>query len=115
MTNRGSKESTMKRNVCSILMPVLLRGFLLVLVAPAVFAQDPGLVARWTFDEGAGPAVLDSADGLKDAVEGHFKFVPGVAGSSLKFDGNTTRVIRQGNKAPRLGHGGRSLDGGSEL
>jgi len=93
----------MKRNACSILMPVLLCGFLLVLVVPAVFAQDPGLVARWTFDEGAGPAVIDSAGGLKDAVEGHFKFVPGVAGSGLKFDGYTTRVIRQGNKAPRLG------------
>jgi hypothetical protein len=75
----------------------------LVLIDLAVFAQDPGLVARWTFDEGAGPTVLDNAGGLKDAIEGHFKFVPGVAGSGLKFDGYTTRVIRKGNKAPRLG------------
>ena len=75
----------------------------LALMGPAVFAQDPGLVARWAFDEGTGPTALDNIGGLKDAIAGHFKFVPGVAGSGLKFDGYTTRVIRKGNQAPRLG------------
>ena len=105
MTDRGSKERTrtMKRNACSILIPVLLFGFFLGLVAPAAFAQDPGLVSRWAFDEGSGPAVLDGAANLKDAIKGHFKYVPGVAGTGLKFDGYTTRVIRKGNAAPRLG------------
>jgi len=91
-----------KRRSKPVLTVLLFIGYL-VLVDLAVFAQDPGLVARWTFDEGAGPTVLDNAGGLKDAIAGHFKFVPGVAGSGLKFDGYTTRVIRKGNQAPRLG------------
>ena len=77
----------------------------LVLASPVVLAQDRGPVARWTFDEGRrpGPNVLDSASGLKDTIAGHYKFVPGVAGSGLQFDGYTTRVIRKANQAPRLG------------
>jgi hypothetical protein len=74
----------------------------LALVSPAARAQDPGLVARWTFDEAAGPTVLDSAGNIKDTIEGHCKFVPGVSGSGLKFDGYTTRVVRKGRQAPRL-------------
>jgi hypothetical protein len=94
----------MKRNTRAFLRPVLLCRLLLSLAAPAVFAQqDTGLVARWTFDEGAGASALDQAGGLKDAIQGHFKFVPGIAGTGLKFDGYTTRVVREGSKAPRLG------------
>jgi len=77
-------------------------GFL-ALAAPAIFAQEPGPVARWAFDEGSGPTVLDGAANLKDAIEGRFKFAAGVAGTGLKFDGYTTRVVRKGNAAPRLG------------
>jgi len=81
---------------------VLLLSGLLFPAGGTAFAQDPGLVARWTFDEAAAPTVFDSVAGLKDAIEGHFKFVPGVSGSGLKFDGYTTRVIRKGRQAPPL-------------
>ena len=94
----------MKRKTRSFLRPLLLCGLFLAFAAPAVFSQqDPGLVARWTFDEGAGSSALDSVGGLKDAIQGHFRFAPGVAGSGLQFDGYTTRVVREGSKAPRLG------------
>ena len=71
----------------------------------AVWAQDPSLVARWAFDAERTEvrSTTDVASGVQDAVEGHFKFVPGISGTGLKFDGYTTRVIRKRNKAPRLG------------
>jgi len=63
-----------------------------------------GPSARWTFDgEAAVRSTTDVASGIKDPIEGHFVFVPGVSGTGLKFDGYTTRVIRKGNKTPRLG------------
>ena len=67
-------------------------------------AQDPGLLAHWKFDEGAQiRSTTEVVTGLKDTVEGRFQFAPGVAGTGLKFDGYTTRVIRSRNRAPRLG------------
>jgi len=75
----------------------------MIRAAPALAAQDSGPVSHWTFDEESGPTVLDKAAHIKDAVEGLFKFPPGVFGTGLKFDGYTTRVIRKGNAAPRLG------------
>jgi len=67
-------------------------GFAVVLVAMALAAGNPP-VASWSFDQGSGA----------DAVSGFRKFVPGVAGSGLRFDGQTTAVVRGASKAPRLG------------
>lgn len=67
-------------------------------------AARKGPSARWAFDDGAAArSALDTASGVQDAIEGHFKFVPGISGTGLRFDGYTTRVVRNGNKAPRLG------------
>jgi len=81
---------------------VFLFIWIFVLLGPAAFAQELGLVARWTFDDGAGPAVLDSVSGIKDTISGRFKYVPAVLGSGLKFDGYTTCVTRKAGQAPRL-------------
>ncbi|MBM3309980.1 MAG: LamG domain-containing protein [Candidatus Aminicenantes bacterium] len=75
------------------------RGWIFGLTA-AVFAflgagrsgQDEAPASHWTFDAGS-----------KETVEGRFQFVPGVAGTGLKFDGYTTRVVRKASAAPRLG------------
>ncbi|MGA2363115.1 MAG: LamG domain-containing protein [Candidatus Aminicenantales bacterium] len=64
--------------------------------------KDP--VALWAFDDRVTTrTALDAASGVQDAIEGHFKFVPGISGAGLRFDGYTTRIIRKGNQAPRLG------------
>jgi hypothetical protein len=65
-------------------------------------AQDQGLVARWSFDEAATPVTRDTMSGVEDKVEGFYKYVPGVTGTGLRFDGYTTQVIRAGEKAPHL-------------
>ena len=44
--------------------------------------------ARWTFDgEAAVRSTTDVASGIKDPIEGHFMFVPGISGTGLQFDG----------------------------
>ena len=69
--------------------------------APAPQA-GPGPVARWTFDDAAGPVALDAAGGVKDEIRGRFLFAPGVSGTGLKFDGYTTGIVRKSRQAPRL-------------
>jgi hypothetical protein len=67
-------------------------GLALVLAGP-VFAVDKPPVASWSFDKGSGA----------DEIRGFRKFVPGIAGQSLRFDGQTTSLVRAAARAPRLG------------
>ena len=67
-------------------------SFVVVFVGMA-FAADKPPVASWSFDQETGV----------DAIRGFRKFVPGVAGNGLRFDGQTTSVVRGASKAPRLG------------
>ena len=89
--------------------PVWLCALALALIPGAAAGSPPqaarkGLSAWWAFDDGAAArSALDAVSGVQDAIEGHAKFVPGVSGTGLRFDGYTTRVIRKGNNAPRLG------------
>ncbi|MGH9430766.1 MAG: LamG domain-containing protein [Terriglobia bacterium] len=63
-------------------------------------AQDRDLAARWSFEPASGPVARDSVSSRDDAVEGDFKYVPGVRGTGLRFDGYTTGVIRKAANAP---------------
>ncbi len=74
---------------------------LLVLTLPC-FAQDR-LEAWWSFDEGQGRSVKDSASGEVDEIRGNYWYAEGVKGSCLKLDGYTTHVVRSANEAPWLG------------
>jgi hypothetical protein len=71
-------------------------------LAPGLFAQGEGVVAKWSFDEKAGRVTRDSVSGIEDKLEGFIKYVPGVSGTGMRFDGYTTSVIRDGKKAPEL-------------
>jgi hypothetical protein len=72
-------------------------------------AQQAAPVARWSFDNAAGPTVRDAVSGTEDNVGGFYKYVPGVSGSALRFDGYTTSVVRKAENAPRL-HGSFSVE-----
>jgi hypothetical protein len=61
-------------------------------LATAAFAADRPPVVSWSFD---GPG--------SDEVRGFHKFVDGVAGKALRFDGQTTAVVRPAAKMPRIG------------
>jgi len=75
-----------------------------------VFAADDALVAWWKFESEKGQMTTDSASALKDEVRGNFKYVSGVSGSCLKFDGFTTAVARQRRKAPKLDSGAFTIE-----
>ena len=81
---------------------ILLCSLFLTLFAAEAAAQDQGLVARWSFEEAAKPITRDTASGVEDKVEGFYKYVPGVAGTGLRFDGYTTHIIRTAEKAPQI-------------
>ena len=73
------------------------------------FAQAQGPVARWSFDAATGAVVRDTLSGTDDKVGGFYKYVPGVSGNALRFDGYTTSVVRKAEKAPKL-HGSFSVE-----
>jgi len=81
---------------------ILFSSLTLMLFSGRASAQDQGLVARWSFEEAAKPITRDTAGGVEDKVEGFYKYVPGVAGMGLRFDGYTTHIIRAAEKAPPL-------------
>ncbi|MGA2152197.1 MAG: LamG domain-containing protein, partial [Geobacteraceae bacterium] len=81
---------------------VLLSSLILTLFPAGAFAQDQGLVAQWSFEEVATPTARDIASGVEDKVAGFYKYVPGVTGMGLRFDGYTTQVIRTAEQAPQL-------------
>ena len=62
-----------------------------------------GELAHWKFDEIGGDAVLESSRGVEDIVAGFHKFVPGVKGNALRFDGLTSMVVRKASEAPKIG------------
>ena len=80
----------------------LFSTLILTLPCEGTFAQDPGLMAKWSFEEVATPTAHDTASGLDDKVEGFYKYVAGVSGTGLRFDGYTTQVMRTAQKAPKL-------------
>jgi hypothetical protein len=68
----------------------------------AASASADGPVAEWRFDEGEGQKATDSASGRSDEIHGNFWYLPGVSGTGIKFDGFTTRVVRDAKDAPLL-------------
>jgi len=64
--------------------------------------HDEDLVGWWRFDEDRGDAAFDVAVGTMDKIGGNFKYVEGVRGKALRFDGYTTFVTRKAENAPRL-------------
>jgi hypothetical protein len=78
----------------------------LVICLPVfVYAQNSGPVAEWLFDESNGQAARDAVSGINDPIIGLFKHVNGVSGQGLRFDGETTVIIRDHKAAPKTGTG----------
>jgi len=65
-------------------------------------AADEDLLAWWKFDEEKGNIARESVGKISDAIKGNFKYVPGASGKCLRFDGYTTRVVREAEQVPRL-------------
>ena len=87
----------MKKVIC-------LAGFMFALTLGCLSAAgaDDGLVAWWKFDAEAGKVAADSVGKINDEIKGNFKYVPGASGKCLRFDGYTTRIVREADEVPRL-------------
>jgi hypothetical protein len=60
------------------------------------------LAAWWSFENPARGMVRDSASNLEDPLNGNFTVVEGVSGQAIRFDGFTTVIERDFQRAPRL-------------
>src|SRR5271154_4320907 len=67
---------------------------LLICLPAFVVAQSTGPVAQWSFSETAGQVAHDSVSGMDDSITGLFQHVNGVTGNGLRFDGETTVIVR---------------------
>ena len=66
----------------------------LVLTQPNSASIGKSLVAHWTFDEGQGATIKDSASGIEGKIEGKVSWIEGKYGTALKFDDNGTGIIK---------------------
>ena len=73
-----------------------------ILLSGALGAADDGLAAWWKFDEGQGKSVLDHVSSVSDEIRGLTRFVGGVSGTAIKFDGFSSSIVRRANAMPRL-------------
>jgi len=62
------------------------------LLTSSLLAAERPPVASWPFDGSTGA----------DVIRGFHKFIPGAAGNGLRFDGQTTVVIRAAARTPRV-------------
>jgi len=58
----------------------------------------------WNFDEPQGNAAQDSAGNRSDPLRGSWRWVKGVTGSAVEFDGYTTQILRPAKAVPALGN-----------
>ncbi|MCF7956006.1 MAG: LamG domain-containing protein [Phycisphaerae bacterium] len=58
----------------------------------SLYAAEP--VLWWSFDQNSGSIVKDQASNIEDPIEGNFRYLPGVSGTSIKPDGYTTCITR---------------------
>ncbi len=109
---RRTEGGRMERTFPRLLSPIAFVIFIVAAIIPisgSAFAQDAGPVARWSFDSATVPVTHDTAGGIDDKVGGFYKYVPGVSGTGLRFDGYTTSVVRKAVAAPKL-HGAFSVE-----
>lgn len=79
------------------------------LTSPTFCQESASPVAWWKFNDGQGGKARDSAGGYSDQILNNYKWVKGVFGGGLKFDGFTTVIERPAQDAPKL-HGGFTLE-----
>jgi hypothetical protein len=73
-------------------------------------AQERDLIAKWSFQRDQGETVPDSVHGAMGKIGGFYKYVQGVTGSALRFDGYTTSVTIPAREAPSVGTDGFTVE-----
>lgn len=77
----------------------------LALAQPIIHADiQADLIAHWTFDEGKGGTIKDSANGIEGKLEGKVTWVEGKHGTALAFDDNGSGIVKV-DVEPKLNFG----------
>ncbi|HXW92619.1 MAG TPA: LamG domain-containing protein [Terriglobales bacterium] len=84
---------------------VLAAAIFLICMPPFLGAQSTGPEAEWLFDEVSGQVTRDSVNGVEDSIQGRFKWVQGVSGNGLRFDGESTAIVRGYKHTPETKSG----------
>jgi len=83
---------------------ILYIWLLLGILSPMTAASEEDLAAWWRFDEGQGEVTLDHINGVEDEIKGLTRFVVGVSGTAIKFDGFSSSIVRKAASFPKLNH-----------
>ena len=75
-----------------------------------LYGQEQGLVAQWSFASKQGATPTDSIRGVKGKLDGYYKYVPGVSGDALRFDGYTTSLTIPSDDATIAGQKGFTVE-----
>jgi len=76
---------------------------ILVVLCGSACAAEDGLVSWWKFDDGGSEKTIESVSGKECKVRGNIKYVEGVSGTALRFDGFTTCVVQNVSDTRRPG------------
>lgn len=80
----------------------LLSGLVFFLAMVCGAKECDSLIAWWKFEETGDRVLYDSISGISDEIRGNFRFVRGVSGTAVKFDGHTTVIVRKAAFSPVL-------------
>ena len=67
-------------------------------------------MAQWSFASKQGATPTDSIRGVKGKLDGYYKYVPGVSGDALRFDGYTTSLTIPSDDATIAGQKGFTVE-----
>ena len=83
---------------------ILIMGIIFLIGPRCLLAEDnSGLVAWWGMDKLVKGRLLDQSSESLDSLCGNYRFVRGVKGKALKFDGYTTVVRREASAVSKIG------------
>jgi len=83
-----------------LVFPVVIPAFFMC--CSFSFAASDDLIAWWKFDKAQDAIVFDSVAKIQDAVNGNIAYVDGFSGKAGRFDGYTTFITRETQKAPQM-------------
>lgn len=72
----------------SCVLAILVSG----LFATVAHGQNQNLAAKWSFAKNQNATAIDTVHGVQAKIGGYYKYVPGVFGDGLRFDGYTTSM-----------------------
>ncbi len=83
------------------MMHIFIMGFVIILSSSAL-ANPDNLVAWWKFDTERKDIVKESIQGVSDSLYGYQKYVSGVSGKALLFDGYTSFIKKSASTGPAI-------------